>query len=592
MPIIPAIGRKTPKIRAVILLTHALLILGGITMIYPFLLMLSGSVKGDADIEKMDPVPEVLYSEKMQFARFEEDRYGNLRTVSAAFGKRMANNKDTPLPKHMDENKTDRYERFLRDNADKFPPYFYVLSGSTMNYNLYPRNLRLFRDRLKSRCKTIEEFNRRYGVTLQSWNDFYGVQDTPWVKVFYYDSDPLTNAYLKFKQERDVSEKALYNMDGFFFLKQQEFPEVMSRRLKPIPVLSAVCPDGPERELWERFVRYHLNPMFIRLDGEGLRLFRGYLSDLYGGSIAGMNKVNGTNYSSFSGIKTSFDEFRNTAFFTLYADFMASACPVSNMRVDTPSTRYRSYVSSATATMPVTAYDYRVFRQVKRAFLVEIFTRNYLNVLQFLVVYGRAILNTVIFVGLSILAALTVNPIAAYALSRYKLKSTYTILMFFLATMAFPSAVTMIPNFLLLRNLHLLNTYWALVLPSFANGFSIFLLKGFFDSIPKEVYESAMIDGASEWTMFWRFTMALSKPILALIALGAFTSAYTAFMFALIICPDEKMWTMMVWLYQLQQQAHQSVVYAALVIAAVPTLLIFLLAQNTIMKGIVIPVEK
>ena len=164
--------------------------------------------------------------------------------------------------------------------------------------------------------------------------------------------------------------------------------------------------------------------------------------------------------------------------------------------------------------------------------------------------------------------------------------------MFFLATMAFPGAVTMIPNFLLLKELHLLNSYWALVLPGLANGFNIFILKGFFDSIPQEMYESAMLDGAGEWVMFWRFTMALSTPVLALTALGAFTSAYSAFMFALIICPDERMWTIMVWLYQLQQTAHQSVVFAALVLAALPTLLVFVLAQRVIMQGIVVPIEK
>ena len=72
----------------------------------------------------------------------------------------------------------------------------------------------------------------------------------------------------------------------------------------------------------------------------------------------------------------------------------------------------------------------------------------------------------------------------------------------------------------------------------------------------------------------------------------AFVTAYTAFMFALIICPDERMWTLMVWLYQMQQGAAQPVIYAALILAAIPTLLVFILAQNTILKGIVIPVEK
>jgi multiple sugar transport system permease protein len=144
----------------------------------------------------------------------------------------------------------------------------------------------------------------------------------------------------------------------------------------------------------------------------------------------------------------------------------------------------------------------------------------------------------------------------------------------------------------LLRDLNLLNTFWALVLPGAANGYAIFLLKGFFDSLPRELYESAQIDGASEWTMFWGITMSLSKPILAVIALGSFSSAYGAFMFALIVCQNEKMWTIMVYLYQLQLKFSQPVVFASLLVAAVPTLLVFIFCQNIIMRGIVVPVEK
>jgi multiple sugar transport system permease protein len=170
--------------------------------------------------------------------------------------------------------------------------------------------------------------------------------------------------------------------------------------------------------------------------------------------------------------------------------------------------------------------------------------------------------------------------------------STYKILLFLMATMAFPPMVTAIPNFLMLRQLNLLNTFAALILPGMANGYAIFLLKGFFDSLPRELYESADLDGASEWTIFWQLTMALSKPILAVIALGAFTGAYSNFMFAFVVCQDEKMWTLMVWLYQLQQMSGQSVMYASLIIAAIPTFIIFLFCQNLIMRGIVVPSEK
>ena len=104
----------------------------------------------------------------------------------------------------------------------------------------------------------------------------------------------------------------------------------------------------------------------------------------------------------------------------------------------------------------------------------------------------------------------------------------------------------------------------------------IFILKGFFDSLPRELYESAQIDGASEWTMFWSITMATSKPILAVIALHAFTMAYGNFMLAFIVCQNEKMWTMMVHIYQLQESSSNAVGFAALVIAAIPTLLVFI----------------
>ena len=111
-------------------------------------------------------------------------------------------------------------------------------------------------------------------------------------------------------------------------------------------------------------------------------------------------------------------------------------------------------------------------------------------------------------------------------------------------------------------------------------------------TIPEESYEAADIDGAGEWTKFWLITMNLSKPILAVIALSAFTGAYSAFMMALIIIPDSEMWTLMVWLFQLQTQSHAAVVYAALVIAAIPTFVVFVLCQNIIIRGIVVPVEK
>jgi multiple sugar transport system permease protein len=137
-----------------------------------------------------------------------------------------------------------------------------------------------------------------------------------------------------------------------------------------------------------------------------------------------------------------------------------------------------------------------------------------------------------------------------------------------------------------------MNTFVALLIPLMANGYMIFLLKGFFDSLPGELYEAARLDGAGEVRMFFQFTMALSTPILAVLALGTFTAAYMTFLYAILVAPDEKMWLIGVWLYQFQQRSSSSAVYAAVIIASIPTFVIFLFTQRTIMRGIVVPSEK
>ncbi len=219
---------------------------------------------------------------------------------------------------------------------------------------------------------------------------------------------------------------------------------------------------------------------------------------------------------------------------------------------------------------------------------------NYRLVGDYLFLRGRAFVNTIILVILSIFASLTVNPLAAYALSRFRLGGTEKILLFLLATMAFPAAVTAIPGFLLIRDLGLLNTFAALVLPTVASGMSIFILKGFFDALPRELYEAAAIDGAREWTVFLKITLPLTAPILAVNALNAFIHAYSSWEWAFLVCQKESHWTLAVWMYQLSQTfAHQPwCVMAGFVVVSIPTALVFLVCQKVILRGIVLPSMK
>jgi ABC-type glycerol-3-phosphate transport system permease component len=219
---------------------------------------------------------------------------------------------------------------------------------------------------------------------------------------------------------------------------------------------------------------------------------------------------------------------------------------------------------------------------------------NYRVIASYLLGRSNAVPVTLLLIAMSIFCTLTVNPFAAYALSRFNLRGQEAILLFLLATSAFPAMISAIPGYLLMRDLGLLNTFFALVLPGAASGMSIFILKGFFDSLPPELFEAATIDGAKEWQIFLHVTMPMVKPILAINALGAFLAAYTGWEWALIICQDQRMWTMAVWMYQASVwwTATPWVVNAGFIIVSIPTLIVFLTCQNIILRGIIIPQMK
>ncbi|MEW6358119.1 MAG: carbohydrate ABC transporter permease [Planctomycetota bacterium] len=252
-----------------------------------------------------------------------------------------------------------------------------------------------------------------------------------------------------------------------------------------------------------------------------------------------------------------------------------------------------SFKSFDDVPLPLGLYDDAPIRFHPTRVRLSHMTESFERVFEYLTGRGRAIQNTLVLVVFSLLSALTVNPIAAYSLSRFPMRHTQKVLIFFLATMAFPAEVAMIPNFLLLRDLGLLNTYAALIFPGMANGFAIFLLKGFFDSLPQELYEAAEIDGASELQVFRMVALPLVTPIMAYIGLNTFVVAYSSFMWAFVICPKQEMWTLMVWVYDFQtQNPGNNYIMAATALVSIPPMIVFLFANRIIMRGIMIPSMK
>ena len=243
--------------------------------------------------------------------------------------------------------------------------------------------------------------------------------------------------------------------------------------------------------------------------------------------------------------------------------------------------------------LPLAFYDFGPAYFQPNTLRWQFASESFVRILEYILGRGSAAQNTLILCLLSLVAALTVNPLAAYSLSRFSMKQSHKILIFFLATMAFPAEVAMIPNFLLLRDLNLLNSYAALILPGMANGYAIFLLKGFFDSLPKELYEAAELDGAGELQIFRMVALPMLTPILAYIGLNTFVLAYSGFLWAFVICPQEEMWTLMVWVYDFQtRNPGNNYIMAATILVSVPPLIVFLFANRIIMRGIIIPSMK
>ncbi len=148
--------------------------------------------------------------------------------------------------------------------------------------------------------------------------------------------------------------------------------------------------------------------------------------------------------------------------------------------------------------------------------------------------FGRQLANSLLVAGATALVGLTLACTAAYAFSRFRFPGRETALTAFLLTQIFPGVVMMIPLYILLDAAHLLDSLWGLVLVYSTTSipFSTWMLKGYVDTLPKELEEAALLDGASRWTLFRRVILPLSRPALAVTALFSFMTAWNEYILA------------------------------------------------------------
>ncbi|GAB2853229.1 carbohydrate ABC transporter permease [Actinocorallia aurea] len=204
---------------------------------------------------------------------------------------------------------------------------------------------------------------------------------------------------------------------------------------------------------------------------------------------------------------------------------------------------------------------------------------------------GKFLLNTFQYAFGALAFTLAFDVAAAYALSKLRPVFGNAVLLAMLATLMIPPTVILLPAYLTVKDLplvqlDLLNTPWAIWLPTVANGFTVFLLKRFFDGIPRELIEAAQIDGASSLRILRSIVLPVSRPILGVVSILTVTNVWRDFVWPLLVLPDPERMTISVGIASLRFNMPQTTMTAALVIASIPTIVVFLAFQRHIMAGL------
>ncbi|MGI5459589.1 carbohydrate ABC transporter permease [Streptomyces sp. CA-249302] len=198
----------------------------------------------------------------------------------------------------------------------------------------------------------------------------------------------------------------------------------------------------------------------------------------------------------------------------------------------------------------------------------------------------RHLWNTVVQAAGAWAFQLVLCTAAAYALSRLRPVFGKVILGGILATLMVPAQALVVPKYLTVADLGLLNDPLAIWLPAAANAFNLYLLKRFFDQLPRDVLEAAEMDGAGKLRTLWSIVLPMSRPVLGVVSIFALVAVWQDFLWPLMVFSDTDKQPISVALVQLSQNIQLTVLIAAMVIASIPMVALFLLFQRHIIAGI------
>jgi multiple sugar transport system permease protein len=205
-----------------------------------------------------------------------------------------------------------------------------------------------------------------------------------------------------------------------------------------------------------------------------------------------------------------------------------------------------------------------------------------------LVPFGHYFLNTVFVSAARVLGVVITSALAGYAFARLRFPGRDVLFFLYLGTMMVPGQVTMIPNFIIMRYLHWIDTYYALIIPQIFSAFGTFLMRQYFLSLPPALEEAAVIDGCNPWGVFRRIALPLATPALATLSIFTLLGSWNDFMWPLIMTNSPKLRVLSVGLSSFQETyiTNWPLLMAGAVMALLPVLVAYLFAQRYFVQGI------
>lgn len=204
--------------------------------------------------------------------------------------------------------------------------------------------------------------------------------------------------------------------------------------------------------------------------------------------------------------------------------------------------------------------------------------------------YWLQMWNSIVIAALTVFLTLATASMAAFLFAHVRFFGSKYILNYFLLGLMFPAATAILPLFIRIRNLGLIDTYWGVVLPqvAFGLGVSILLLRNYFRGMPRELFDAAFVDGCGYIRFFWRITLPLSRPILATVGIIAFVHSWNSYILPLILINSEEMypWPLGMMVYQGEYATDWQLVLAFITLTIMPTVIVFFAAQRHIIAGL------